>query len=400
MRQEMKRFKWHIGTLAFVYALTNVFIQPYTAYLGLDATQFSLFQTLNIFTLAFSQFVFGYLCDKFQTIRFFLKVMMSVVMLLALVIYIGQVYLHFSVFSLLSLLLALQFFQGPLLTLTENWIMLSPKRLSLFFGNIRMFASLAWGIACFIFGLLLVGNQIQYLPLLVALFYLAPFFVHSKLNDISMKNVSSFHIENSPKLTRDEKKRLYLFGFFALTAFLFFLSGRYFTFLGFLFQDVGVDKGSIPAYIGGTVAFMALSELPLFKAGKRVIDRIGAMNLFWIAIVFSLIRVIIMGTFASAVVYVICGMFQGIIYPAYLLSLRSISKELVSAKVFNTVFGIFTLVVTLGDMGFTLLLGTYVNQHRMDVVYGVCIASALLSMLFFGLFRNQMKRYTKGSIKI
>lgn len=393
MRKEMKYFKWHIGTLAFAYALTNVFIQPYTDFLGLDATQFSLFQTFNIFTLAFSQFVFGYLCDRFQTIRLFLRGMMLVVISLATIIFFGQAYFHFPPIVILVLLLLLQLFQGPLLTLTENWIMLSPKRLSLFFGNIRLFASLAWGVACFVFGIFLIGSRIQYLPLLVALFYLFPLVIHSNLNDVSIQRTASFHGDGKVMLSSDEKKRLWLFSLFAITAVLFYLSGRYFTFLGFLFQDVGVDKGQIPVYIGGTVALMALSELPLFRFGKRVIDKIGAIRLFFIAIVFSLLRVLLMNQFPSAVVYVICGLFQGIVYPSYLLSLRMISKSLVSEKIFNTVFGIFTLVVTLGDMVFTLFLGNYVKQHRMDIVYLVCIGSGLLSILCFIIFRIRMNYY-------
>lgn len=390
MRQEMKRFKWHIGTLAFVYAITNVFIQPYTDFLGLDATQFGLFQTLNIFALAFSQFLFGYLCDKFQTIRTFLRVMMIFVMLLALSIYVGQAYLQFPVYVTLGLLLMLQFFQGPLLTLTENWIMLSPKRLSLFFGNIRMFASLAWGVACLILGIVLVGSRIQFMPLLVALLYVFPLVLHSRLNDISNKRTSSFQHKPKMKLTREEKRQLRLFSLFALTAFLFFMSGRYFTFIGFLFKEVGISKDYIPVYIGGTVALMALSELPLFQYGKKVIEKIGPLNLFLVAIAFSFVRVVLMMFFPSAITYIICGMFQGIIYPSYLLSLRLISKALVSEKVFNTVFGAFTLVVTFGDMLFTFILGPYVNQHRIDIVYMVCICAALSSLGCFCIFRFWM----------
>lgn len=394
MRQEMKRFKWHIGTLALVYAITNVFIQPYTDFLGLNAAQYGLFQTLNIFALAFSQFLFGYLCDKFQTIRTFLKAMMIIVMILALSIYVGQAYFHFPVMVILTLLLLLQFFQGPLLTLTENWIMLSPKRLSLFFGNIRMYASLAWGIACLVFGFVLVGSGIQFMPLFVAVLYLCPFFIHSHLNDVSTKRASVFQTAVNITLTADEKRRLRLFSLFALTAVLFFLAGRYFTFIGFLFKEVGITKDYIPVYIGGTVALMALSELPLFQYGKKVIEKIGPLNLFFIAIAFSFIRVVLMMFFPSATIYIICGMFQGIIYPAYLLSLRLISKTLVAEKIFNTVFGIFTLVVTLGDMLFTFILGPYVNQHRIDIVYLVCITAAILSLLCFFVFRMQMHTYT------
>ncbi|MGL4663147.1 MAG: MFS transporter [Culicoidibacterales bacterium] len=391
----MKRFKCHIGMLAFVYALTNVFIQPYTAFLGLNATEFSLFQTLNIFALASSQFVFGYLCDKFQTIRTFLRMMMVFVIGLALLVFVSQMYFHLPTFFILCLLLLLQFFQGPLLTLTENWIILSPKRLALFFGNIRMFASLTWGIACFVFGIFLVGSRIQYLPLLVAIFYLFPFFIQSRLNDISNQRTSAYHADVDLKLSQDEKKRLLLFCLFAITALLFFLSGRYFTFIGFLFTDLGIPQSSIPMYIGGTVALMALSEIPLFHYGKVVLERFGAAKLFFLAIVVSLLRVAVMGCFHNAIVYVICGMFQGLIYPSYLLSLRHISKSLVSEKIFNTVFGVFTLVLTLGDMVFTLLLGTYVNQHRMDIVYLVCVASAILSILFFILFNFRKNVYMK-----
>lgn len=396
MRKEMNRFKWHIGMLAFVYALTNVFIQPYTTFLGLDATQYSIFQTLNIFVLAFSQFVFGYLCDMFQTIRLFLRVMMLVVIGVATVIFAGQVYLGFSIWIILPLLLILQFFQGPLLTLTENWIMLSPKRLSSFFGNIRMFASLTWGITCFGFGIFLTGSRIQYLPLLVAVFYFFPLFIHSKLNDVTTKRTSEFHIDAKARLTDDEKKRLILFALFGVTAVLFFLSGRYFTFLGFLFADAGVQKEQISLYIGLTVALMALSELPLFFYGKKVVEKIGPFHLFLIAIGFTLLRVVVMSLFPNAFVYVACGLFQGIVYPAYLLSLRAISQTLVSKKVFNTVFGIFTLVVTLGDMVFTLLLGPYVNQHRIDIVYIVCIIAAFLSVVCYSIFKLRMNNYFRS----
>lgn len=396
MRQEMKRFKWHIGTLAFVYALTNVFIQPYVVFLGLDAAQYSVFQALNVFVLAFSQFLFGYLCDKFQTIRHFLKTMMLLVMGMGVLIFVSQSFLNIPSIILLCLLLLLQFFQGPLLTLTENWIMLSPKRLSLFFGNIRMFASLTWGISCFVFGIILVGTKIQYLPLLVACFYIFPFLIHSHLNDISNRRMSSIgHIELDAKLSSDEKTRLGLFCLFGLTAFLFFLSGRYFSFLGFLFSDVGIDSWSVTMYIGATVALMALSEMPLFHLGKKVIEKIGPARLFFIAIIASLIRVLIMKSFPNAFVYIGCGLMQGIIYPAYLLSLRSFSKTLVATKIFNTVFGVFTLILTLGDMAYTLFLGTYVKQHQMDFVYFVCIGSALLSILFFMLFKNRMNAYTR-----
>lgn len=387
MRQEMSRFKWHIGTMALVYSLTNVFIQPYTAFLGLNAAQYAYFASANVLVLASSQFIFGYLCDKFQTIRLFLKGMMIIVMALGLSIFAAQSFLHLPTIVILLMILVMQLFQGPLLTLSENWIMLSPKRLSLFFGNIRMYASLAWGVTAFVFGMILVGTRIQYLPLLVAVLYIFPLIFNSRLNDISNRRVSAIaHTDVKTPMNKDEKRRLLLFALFAITAILFYLSGRYFAFLGFLFQDVGIPKDKVPSYIGWTVALMALSELPLFGFGKQVITKIGAYRLFLLAVMTSLVRVVIMYFFPNPYVYIACGLFQGIVYPSYLLSLRSISKTLVTERVFNTVYGLFTLLVTVSEMIFIFFLGNYVNQHQVSVVYAVCVCSAILSLVVFAIF--------------
>lgn len=394
MRQEMSRFKWHIGTMALVYSLTNVFIQPYTAFLGLNAAQYAYFASANVLVLASSQFIFGYLCDKFQTIRLFLKGMMIIVMALGLSIFAAQSFLHLPTIVILLMILVMQLFQGPLLTLSENWIMLSPKRLSLFFGNIRMYASLAWGVTAFVFGMILVGTRIQYLPLLVAVLYIFPLIFNSRLNDISNRRVSAIaHTDVKTPMNKDEKRRLLLFALFAITAILFYLSGRYFAFLGFLFQDVGIPKDKVPSYIGWTVALMALSELPLFGFGKQVITKIGAYRLFLLAVMTSLVRVVIMYFFPNPYVYIACGLFQGIVYPSYLLSLRSISKTLVTERIFNTVYGLFTLLVTVSEMIFIFFLGNYVNQHQVSVVYAVCVCSAILSLVVFAIFYFRTQHY-------
>lgn len=396
MRQEMKRFKWHIGTMALVYSLTNVFIQPYITYLGLNAAHYAYFASANVLVLAASQFIFGYLCDKFQTIRLFLKAMMIIVMLLGVCIFAAQSFFHLPTIVILIMILVMQLFQGPLLTLSENWIMLSPKRLSLFFGNIRMYASLSWGITAFVFGMILVGTRIQYLPLFVAVLYIFPLLFNSRLNDISNRRVSAItHPEVRTPLSTDEKRRLLLFALFAITAILFYLSGRYFAFLGFLFQEVGVPKEKVSSYIGFTVALMALSELPMFGFGKQVITKIGAYRLFLLAVITSLIRVVIMYLFPNPYVYIACGLFQGIVYPSYLLSLRSISKTLVTERIFNTVYGLFTLLVTVGEMLFIFYLGDYVNRHQIATVYLVCVCSAILSLVVFAIFYFRTQNYIK-----
>lgn len=398
MRQEMKRFKWHIGTLALVYSLTNVFIQPYTAFLGLDATGYAYFASANVLVLASSQFLFGFLCDKFQTIRLFLKGMIIVVMLLGVSVFVAQSFFHLPTIVILLMILVLQLFQGPLLTLSENWIMLSPKRLSLFFGNIRMYASLAWGVTAFVFGMILVGTRIQYLPLLVAGLYIFPFIFNSRLNDISNRRVSAItHTEAHGPLSVDEKRRLLLFTLFAITAILFYLSGRYFAFIGFIFQEVGIPKDKVPSYIGFTVALMALSELPLFGFGKKVITKIGAYRLFLLAVITSLVRVIIMYLFPHPYVYIACGLLQGIVYPPYLLSLRAISKTLVTERIFNTVYGLFTLLVTLSEVLFIFSLGNAVKEHQIAIVYVVCMCAAILSLVVFAIFyfRMQQQQYIK-----
>lgn len=392
----MKQFKWHIGTIAFVYALSNVFIQPYTAYLGLDANLYSIFQTLNILVLASSQFIFGYLCDRYQTIQKFLRRMIIIVICLALVIFVGQVFFKMPTKVVLLLLLCLQLFQGPLFTLSETWIMLSPKRLSLFFGNIRMYASLTWAISCLVFGIVLMGDNIQFLPLLVAVFYLFPLFIHSRLHDVVTREVSlSEKTGYSLEVTSSEKRSLLLFGVFSVAAFFFFISGRYFTFIGFIFKASGIEQQQLSLYIGITVFLMALSELPLFLYGKKAMLTYGANRMFSAAVVTSIVRVLIMWFFPHPIVYIMCGVLQGIIYPAYLLSLRHISKALVSERIFNTVFGLFTLVITMGDMFLTFFLGPIVKANQMSVVYMVCLSSGILSLCIFTGFRMLQQRDTK-----
>jgi len=308
----------------FSYMAAAAWLSYFYVYLK-EVPQLSIFEIGVI--AGFQQFnnifvvpAWGLLADKFGRKRMLL-LSMGITTLLIPGFLLWDGFLGLTLF-----MIAVTLFYNPMVSLFDT-VALDYEEQSkgkTSYGEIRLWASIGWGSSSLLTGLFINTTHLHYIFPIASLFFLLVwlllFFLYKPLT------TKTHLVSLKPKVIRDllksEKKLLYFF----------FLVFAYSLFAAPIFLIINVyyhELGAPNSIIGLAFAVQAISEIPFFFFGKKLVTRFGAKKVFLFTMFATAIRMFLYGINYKPEVAVAIGVIHGISIGLFFVSMVAFVHNIV-----------------------------------------------------------------------
>ena len=329
--------------------------------------------------------LWGIMADK-RGIRPIMQI--AAVFAASLIFFMGKV-LFFPV--LVGYLLLYTFFYHPLGPLTDAMAMqysvLNPKY---DYGKFRLWGSLGWAIASLAGGYVFMQLSIDYIFPVTAIFFLLLVFLlqpPKQRKVIYKPNFQPIRI----KEVFGNKQLLILLAvmfFYGLTC------SPIHSFLNLYFTELKANN----TQIGIAYAIQAMSELPLFFIGGRLVKRMGAARVIIIAMLMMAVRQVLYGTFPDIELAMWLAVLQGGALSFFLVGMvESISERLPEGRHATAQSLIWGIYVGVGQTTGNFMVGLLKDSHGIVHTMTYSGIGIFIVVFIFALYLLMQKRHTTNT---
>jgi OHS family lactose permease-like MFS transporter len=264
------------------FALPYTQIIPYLNHIGYTASQRGIILAGMSLVGIFGQFLFGFLSDKYRTVKKFYYAT-----LIALVLFASTVYAtsgNMFYYHVITVAFTGGLFQ-IVVGLLDAWSLESNPYLALHYGKIRAFGALGWAIGAPVTAWIVNHMGYDKLGLANLLITLLTFAISWTLKDaIKIPHEEGLRFGDVKKLLRRKE-------YLVLVAILFMISVIASADMYTVIDKILILGGST-AQVSMKWSLQAILELPLFFLGARLLIRYGGKRLMLFAIAMYFIRFI------------------------------------------------------------------------------------------------------------
>ncbi|WP_168190148.1 MFS transporter [Caloramator sp. E03] len=329
---------------------------------------------INSFVSIICQPIWGIISDRYlgkrKTIFF--------IMISSAISIISFIFIKSFEMILISIIIFMAF-QSPIVPISDAYCYeIIDKNKAIQYGKIRLMGSMGYAVTALILGIVIKKSSIESTFISYTIIMICTIFMLKSINFKSKQAGVPININDISKIIKNKKFILIsLAGMFASVA-----MGANSSYISVLIQKTGGDVSKL-----GLVWFViAMSELPLFYIGNKIMKKIGILNFFIIGTTFFVIRFFINSICTSYKTVILVQLMQSITFPLYLLStieyvIKNSDSNMKTSAL--TVFSAFTngLGGLLGN-----ILGGYILQlSSVFVLYKVlslsCIISTVVALL-------------------
>jgi oligosaccharide:H+ symporter len=305
-----------IAYLGFTLPYTQII--PYLNHVGYSASQRGIILAGMSLVGIFGQFLFGFLSDKYRTVKKFYYATM-----VALVVVSGLVYAvsgNLIYYHLITVALTGGLFQ-IVVSLLDAWVLEINPYLVLHYGKIRAFGALGWAIGAPITAWIVNTMGYDKLGWGYLIITLLTFAISWTLKDaIKIVHSEGIHLNDVKKLLRRKE-------YLVLVAILFMInvisSADMYTVI-----DKMIFLGATNAQVSMKWSLQAILELPLFFFGARLLVRFGGKKLLLFATAMYFIRFLGYAWASTPALLIAFSGFQLVTFPLINVS----SKVLIAGE--------------------------------------------------------------------
>lgn len=347
------------------YAISYTQILPFLSFIGYTPSERGLILAGMAVTAILGQFLFGFLCDKYKTVK--------KMFYLTTIIFIGLVYWAYSIthtaffLHLISISLMGGFFR-IVSGLLDSWTIERDPLLRKNFGIIRAFGSLGWIIGSPLTVWILNKGGYGSLGLNMALLSLLTLAVGYHVGDAQKV------VHKAPVKLSDLKalllKKQYLVLLVILTIINIVMFADAYTIV-----DKMLNLGGSASDISNKWVIQAVCELPLFFLGSHLYRRFSAKSLLMVGIFMFMVRFLLSAAATTTTQLILISTTQLVTFPLILLSSK-ILVDLESPSHLKSTGQLLGLAIY---TGFSALIAPLVSGYLVEWI-GVD-----QTLIFFGL---------------
>lgn len=272
-----------------------------------------IYALLPVFSILF-QFTFGYLSDKFKTVKKLLYIVLALATISGFLFYNqdAQILAYHLVLSLIS--------NGAIGSMTELhdiWLFGSQDGQNVNFGFIRSFGSLGWSLGCIALTMMIGAagfHTLSYYGLVLSFVQLIVLIVLKDINQNQSVKRAKVRIRDLRGLLKSVNYRYAMVILFTMN-----FSANI---LGFVIIDKILLLGGDAYQIGLRGMLASAVELPLFILGDRIYQKIGHRNMLFIGTFVYTLQYILYGLATSTEVIIAITLLQFIGVPFYVVSVK------------------------------------------------------------------------------
>lgn len=274
-----------------------------------------IYALLPLFSILF-QFLFGYLSDRFKTVKKLLYILLALSTLSGFLFYNinYQLIAYHLVLSLLSNAAI-----GSMTELHDIWIFSSQEGKNVNFGFIRSFGSLGWAIGCIVLTIIVGATGFKSLAYYGLLLSIVQLFIILLIRDVSDSNSikrASVRIKDLGILL---KSKDYCYAMLIL-----FTINCSANILGFVIVDKILLLGGDAAQIGLRGMMAAAVELPLFLTGDKIYRKLGARSMLMIGTFVYTLQYVLYAFASSTKLIIAVTLLQFLGVPFYVIGVKNL----------------------------------------------------------------------------
>lgn len=278
---------------------------------------FSLVSLVSIIV----QPLMGFIADKYLS--------KSKIVLINMFACSALIYLHIfanNFYSVALATIALIFFQGSVMSILDAYCYdISDKVPEVDYGQIRLMGSIGFAVLS-----LILGGLIQNFDINISFFLYSGLFIVSALILSGIGYKSSQHLVRPSSFDILEVLKNYKFILFVLSVmFLNVALQAHSNYVAMLIEATGGNVTNL-----GFVWFAsALSEIPAFFFGAKLLKKFGVLNIYIMALVLYIIRMLLSAYSTSYNMVIAVQFMQSITYPLYLFATMQYITIIVPDKI-------------------------------------------------------------------
>ena len=357
-------------------ACFSPFLTYYFQLRGLSYTQIGIAYAVSSITGVVAQPVWGVVTDKYLNKRttMIITMVLSSFSIYNFVFAKNFYYILFSIALLLS-------FQSSLLSVSDAYIYeIMEHHKDIQYGRIRLMGSLAFAIIA-----LSLGQSIKYFGINSA------FFLYSIIMFMGVIIVCCIDYKDKttpPKIDLSDITSLIkdrrFFIFIVSIIFANIALGSNGSYISLLIQKTGGDVSQL-----GLLWFIiAISELPIFFFGKKLLKKHGELNLLIIGMALFTIRYFLDSICTSYVYVILIQVMQGITFPLFIMAALEYLNNITPRKMKTSSMTFFGAACGLGGFIGNIGCGILLEHISIFAIYKIISLSCLICIGFIIMLKN------------
>lgn len=346
------------------------FITLYFTIKGLSYSQIGIALAVNSLVGVVVQPIWGYITDKYLDKRS--SLLISIIMSCIVVWLFSLVKTWISI---LIVLIIFMIFLSPIASLADSYCYdLMEKDKAIQYGKVRLMGSAGYAVIALVMGIIIKKTTIN------STFYV--YFMLSIIGFFLLKTVSfkgrptAYKINPNDLLILIKNKKFFIF---IITVFFINTSmGANSNYITILIQKTGGDVSNL-----GLLWFVvAISELPAFFFGYKLLKKVGDMNLYIICFILYILRYFLDSICQNYNTVILIQLMQGITFPLYLVAALNYINRIVPKKMRTSGITLYSAIGSglgsfVGNMGGGFLL----QYSNVFTLYQILSFSAVISFV-------------------
>ena len=370
--------------LIFLFHATNTiilsFLPLYLKYKGLNGTEIGWVLAIGPFASIISQPFWGYLSDKYQTVKKVL--LMSIVgMLIASVIF-------FQMNQLITILIIgalFYFFSSPVGALSDSLAQRRANDLNISFGSIRMWGSVGFAFSSLIIGSFLTKAGIQYM--------IWPYLIIGSLLLIVAMSIQDVKTDAEPASFTDVKALIQHYPYIIFLSIMLIIAITHRTndsFIGIYLTELGGGENLV-----GVAWFVGvMSEATVFALATYWFRKFHPLIFIIIAGILYAIRWFIYGSLDSPYLIIVFQVLHGATFGIFYVASFDFVTKLIPKKLHATGHLIFYSVLfglagIIGSLSGGFILDHYGASSLYYTMGMTAIIGVLLMTIYYICFQKQ-----------
>lgn len=358
----------------FSFSLTYSQIVPYMSSLGFSLQQRSWILTLSAIVGILFQVLYGFLCDKYQTIRPFFRMVFSLFMILSALS-----------FSMIPSSLSLQFILIILFTcqfriaanLVETWAFQINQAIAEVFGFIRLGGSIGWAIGSWLIAEIVKQANYSILTNYIIVSCVITLVITFWISDVNK-------VLNNESLTMVDIKQLLAIKTYRIAIIIYLVLFIVYCLDGITLVDKMLELGAGSKEVGIKFTMSAFLEIPLFVFGFYFIKRCGLKKLLIFLSLIMGVRFVLYGLAINVEQILWITLLQAFTFPILLVTQKEIVGEIVPLSLRSSGQLLMTALTSNVPIVFVPLITTqlriFMSFSEILILFGIlCIIALLLS---------------------
>jgi MFS transporter, PPP family, 3-phenylpropionic acid transporter len=358
------------GSMACYYPYMIIYYQ----YRGLNYSQIGFLFAVNSLVAVISQPFWGIVTDKYLNKR------KSFLLVLAFssIFVIGFMFVK-SYVAILLWVITFMVFQSPTLSINDAFCYeVIDSHKSLQYGKLRLMGSIGYAVVALLMAYIIKWTSINSSFLAFALLGLLGILVLRGINIKGKSSKSAIDLSDIVSIIRNKRFIILVVSALLVSASMSANSN----YLGTLIQKTGGDVSNI-----GTLWFViAMSELPAFFFGGRILKKFGVINVYYISLIFYISRFFLDSICVNYQAVIAIQLFQAVTYPLYIMSTLQCINEIVPVKARTTAITVFAALTAgvggfMGNISGGMVIGDFSVFLLFRIMAGLCILSLLIGLI-------------------